>query len=422
MKQRVLIVLNGRYPYEKSEDFLAQELKYVNGFDRIICIPILVYGKKSEKDVVYDIAGDVISYFNPRSSYLSSKKILAFLPRIFYQRRTYVEVTKLLVSGRPSIKNLKNLFSFLLLSSNSTYESWHYIKNELSGSDVVLYSYWMHSGAVAAIDLAKKIRTISHVEKVICRCHRFDLYEYAAPGKYIPMRNYIFSKIDEIHSISADGIGYMRTNFSIDESKLFISRLGTKDHGTNIRIKERILHLVSCSWMRPVKRVSSIVEAISMLSVKVDWVHYGDGEEFSKVQSQIDKLENPNITCTLKGAWKNVDVLKDYARLPYDVFINVSENEGVPVSIMEAMSFGKIIIATDVGGTSEIVKDGVNGYLLPKNFAAKDLALLMTKIAKMDSDTFNDMCLQSRQIWEERCNAKENYTQFYTKLNYSIGQ
>ena len=55
------------------------------------------------------------------------------------------------------------------------------------------------------------------------------------------------------------------------------------------------------------------------------------------------------------------------------MFINVSSTEGIPVSIMEAMSFGIPVIATAVGGTPEIVNNE-NGYLLSKDPSAKELA------------------------------------------------
>jgi len=47
-----------------------------------------------------------------------------------------------------------------------------------------------------------------------------------------------------------------------------------------------------------------------------------------------------------------------------DIYILPSYNEGLPVSILEAMSYGKAIISTNVGGIPEIVKNGKNGYLL----------------------------------------------------------
>jgi glycosyltransferase involved in cell wall biosynthesis len=46
-----------------------------------------------------------------------------------------------------------------------------------------------------------------------------------------------------------------------------------------------------------------------------------------------------------------------------DVYVLPSYNEGMPVSILEAMSFGKAIISTKIAGIPEIVFDGVNGFL-----------------------------------------------------------
>jgi len=47
-----------------------------------------------------------------------------------------------------------------------------------------------------------------------------------------------------------------------------------------------------------------------------------------------------------------------------DVFVLPSYHEGLPISILEAMSYGKAIISTAVGGIPEIVKDEKNGYLI----------------------------------------------------------
>ena len=47
-----------------------------------------------------------------------------------------------------------------------------------------------------------------------------------------------------------------------------------------------------------------------------------------------------------------------------DFFVLPSLFEGLPMSILEIMSQKKIVIATNVGGNKEIIKDGENGYLI----------------------------------------------------------
>lgn len=47
-----------------------------------------------------------------------------------------------------------------------------------------------------------------------------------------------------------------------------------------------------------------------------------------------------------------------------DIFILPSYNEGLPIAILEAMSYGCPIISTTVGGIPAVVKNGVNGYLI----------------------------------------------------------
>lgn len=48
-----------------------------------------------------------------------------------------------------------------------------------------------------------------------------------------------------------------------------------------------------------------------------------------------------------------------------DIFVLPSISEGLPLSIIEAKAAAKPIVATDVGGVSEVVTDGQNGYLVP---------------------------------------------------------
>jgi glycosyltransferase involved in cell wall biosynthesis len=89
----------------------------------------------------------------------------------------------------------------------------------------------------------------------------------------------------------------------------------------------------------------------------------GDGEdkkEFEKLSKKLKVKNDVYFTGRKEKAWR-------YMKL-FDVFILPSFSEGFPNVIMEAMACGTPVIATNVGGISELVKNNQNGFLVdPRN-------------------------------------------------------
>lgn len=107
----------------------------------------------------------------------------------------------------------------------------------------------------------------------------------------------------------------------------------------------------------------------------------------------------------------NQEVQRFYASHCITALVNVSETEGIPVSIMEAGSYGIPAIATDVGGTHEIVHDGLNGLLLKKDFSDEEL-LNAINIVFSNIERFRE---ESTKVWEQLCDATTNYRDFFMK-------
>ncbi|MFX0167832.1 MAG: N-acetyl-alpha-D-glucosaminyl L-malate synthase BshA [Candidatus Hodarchaeota archaeon] len=124
--------------------------------------------------------------------------------------------------------------------------------------------------------------------------------------------------------------------------------------------KRQLIHV---SNFRPVKRVSDLVTAFAQIADEVPDVELlllGDGPERPGVDRLIRKFElNNRIRCP--GFKRDV---YQYLRCA-SAFALSSELEGAPLSLLEAMSCGLPVVATEVGGIPEIVKDGENGLLVP---------------------------------------------------------
>ncbi|WP_201007490.1 glycosyltransferase [Paenibacillus glycanilyticus] len=413
--KNVIIYISMFYPYDyKGETFLATEIDFLKRFEqkRIAKFILPIWANRNEKKKI-DI--EDLEVIDSVPNYSKYHRILWCIFALA-DNEFYKEMARLLKSNRLSVRNLIKLLAFTGQGNFIASHLKRYIKDHIQDlpSSLTLYSYWLHLQAYAAVKVSKKLRPKIDIRS-ISRGHRFDVYEYAAGG-YIPFRNYILNGLDEVHSISQDGVNYLTKNYNFDQEKLKISRLGTEDNGIRISPKGICLKLLSCSWMRPVKRNGLILEALKELDFEVEWTHIGDGEEFNKIQSEISKLSNKKIKCNLLGNLNNEQVINYYKENDFNVFINVSSNEGVPVSIMEAMSFGKVILATDVGGTREIVKSGSNGLLLPEQLSSNELAEKIKEIFEMSEEAYINMCYESRDIWQRQCNSQRNYVSFYSDL------
>jgi L-malate glycosyltransferase len=123
----------------------------------------------------------------------------------------------------------------------------------------------------------------------------------------------------------------------------------------------------------PIKDYPLMVEIAKIVSKKsknVRFILAGDGPERGKLQSLIEEY-GLQQSFTLIGHTEDMD----YFYKDLDLYINTSIHEGIPMSILEAMSYGLPVIAPEVGGISEIISDGVEGYLIssrdPEDFAER---------------------------------------------------
>lgn len=128
---------------------------------------------------------------------------------------------------------------------------------------------------------------------------------------------------------------------------------------------------------------------------KLEFLYGGDGD-VEQVKEIIEKEGLENIA-KYQG-WVN-GAKKEYMLNVADAYILPSYNEGLPISVLEAMSYSLPIISTRVGGIPEIVHDGVNGFLMQPG----DKVSLYKAIASLmeNKDVSIGMGVNSKQIVKE---------------------
>jgi colanic acid/amylovoran biosynthesis glycosyltransferase len=148
---------------------------------------------------------------------------------------------------------------------------------------------------------------------------------------------------------------------------------------------------------------------------KFEWVHFGDGKDRRMLERKLKRIFPQNISGRFLGYMPNEEILRYYQKYPVDVFVNVSETEGgAPVAIQEAASCGVPVIATCVGGNSEIVS-AKNGVLLPPSPTPEEIGLALLKL--WDNPLLAaKMRQESRQIWQTSFNADVNFHLFAERL------
>lgn len=141
------------------------------------------------------------------------------------------------------------------------------------------------------------------------------------------------------------------------------------------------------------------------LNVSLDIL--GDGEDREKLDKLI-KDRHAESYIVLHGIQKEVEKYLQKA----DIYVSASKTEGLPLSILEAMACGLPIVATNAGGSKDIVKNGINGFLIEVD-DEDGLKEALRSIIKNRS-------LQNNYSWKSREIAEtwsaENCTHGYEEL------
>jgi glycosyltransferase involved in cell wall biosynthesis len=320
------------------------------------------------------------------------------------------------INDRLTLKNRMFLFKKIIKTIQLRDFIWNKLHAEKINDNIIFYSYWFKTGA-HAIALLRYRDSIK-----VARAHGSDIYEEKTRQGYLPLLKFTAKNLNAIFFISENGRQYFSSRIKTESPSFIISRLGiVKPEFRDVKTyKSDKYVIVSCSNMIPLKRIDLIIYSLELIDSdkKISWMHFGSGilkDELEKLAAErLGHLHN--IEYSFMGQIPNYELLKFYSSNNIDLFINTSSTEGIPVSIMEAQSFGIPVIATDVGGVKEVIKEGT-GSLLPVNINPLLLAKMIQYYADLPEDEQNIIRNNAFINWESNFKASANYHDFMLKLN-----
>lgn len=196
--------------------------------------------------------------------------------------------------------------------------------------------------------------------------------------KYIFIRKIFSIFIQHFIALSNDLSDYLLNVVKINSAKIsqIYNGVDTKKFKNENQSKDRIHDLIdpdkfiiigTVGRLETIKdqltlvySIKSLLERHSSLREKIRVVIVGDGSQYEKIMHAIheNKLEE---FIYLIGSKDNIDKLMK----GFDIFVLPSLAEGISNTILEAMSTGLPVVATNVGGNAELVVDGSTGLLVP---------------------------------------------------------
>lgn len=413
---RRLLLFSSTFPYGDLETYLETELPFLaRKFDSVTIQPT-----RADTKVSRPVPSNV-KVAKPLW-HAGETKMVFFIRAI-----TRLGTWKLFLDE--ALKQFQNPVTLLKIFHWSCYrqalESSDAVRESICCADkTIAYSYW---GGITALAIPKLA-----IEGIPCcvRYHRVDLYKHAQRGSgymgmstaHFPWREEIVRSSSLSALISSHGEEYFLSHWGEcvkEHAKIGVFRLGVFHRGENpakSNAGKNELVIVSCSYIRPVKQVHLIARLVKELARDrcVTWHHFGSGTS-KLLDKELASTGGAQLTVELHGFVANAEIVSFYRDHHVDLFFNLSLSEGIPVSIMEAISFGIPAVATNVDGNGEVVVTGMSGLLVDFR-EAEESVQLATRIGR-EFELLGAINRSTPNVyWDEYFNANKNFAAFASEL------
>ena len=315
---------------------------------------------------------------------------VANIKKSFWKRMPYTYRKKKFTFSQPDrivyyqgiIKKVKEIKPDLVMSIVHT-ELFYLLKNAYPEAK---HCYWYHSSDIFGLDkrlkdfLFKNTNGILVLNELTVQSIKKNKPELDVPVKkiYNAIDTSEYHKIDE-RSLREE----MRKRFNYSDDDIVIGYAGRFAKEKNILKLFKSVHALQKKGL-PVK----VLMAGDIKNEKMpDWNYYNECMDYAKKY-----LDN---TVQFTGWLSNEKLKQFYCAIDMGVLLS-QEKEGSPMFFLEASSFGKPMIATNVGSNPEHLVDGVNGFLIDVNDIENQLPEAVLKLVE-DKKIYSEMSRNGRE-------------------------
>jgi glycosyltransferase involved in cell wall biosynthesis len=184
----------------------------------------------------------------------------------------------------------------------------------------------------------------------------------------------------------ADNDGFPRRRIAVIPNGIDLDRYSAVDDRPHLRARLGLAmdrqYIVIVARFHPVKDHATLLRAFATLADQrtgVDLLLVGDGPLRQALERQIDEL-NIRPRVHLLGVRSDVaDLLR-----ASDIFVLSSVSEAASITLLESKACGLPAVVTDVGGNPELVRDHVDGLLVPRGDAERLAQALLSLADRPD--------------------------------------
>jgi len=231
---------------------------------------------------------------------------------------------------------------------------------------------------------AKLSGWLCSVPYIFCAVHTFD------QGRIKRFLERLSFKLAEVYIVVSAGLReFCIKNFAIPEEKILVIRNGVQlnlsfssssELRKSLKLKDSNLVIGAIARLHREKGIDLLIRAFQALAKEFPeliLVIVGDGEERENLEALVKNsgLEDRVIFTGFQEAPERyLDV--------FEIFVLPSRVEAMPITLLQAMSLGKAIVATKVGGIPELIEDSQEGLLVE----AEDQFLMTRAISRLVKD------------------------------------